>query len=115
MPMRSRWGFRMAALAMLVAGVLVGRVAFSGKAPEQPALPPAPPTATLIENKATLELTHKLLNDALGARTWTMKDHERIAPLFYSLRTEQKIEILKKVGAALDAKQLKVERGARLF
>ena len=112
MPTRTRWGFKVAAALVLATGLLLGaRVALSQKG--QPA-PPVSPTV-IYENKAQVEATHKLVDAAISAKRWTMKDHDEIVPLFNGLRTEQKIEILKKVGAALDSKQLKLEKGARLF
>ncbi len=46
---------------------------------------------------------------------WTAKDREQILPLFHQLRTEQKVEILRKIAAAIEAKKLVVDKGVHLF
>jgi hypothetical protein len=122
MPMHSRTGWKVTAALVLVAGLLVGRAALSGKvadpAPaaqaQAPAAAVAVPAAQLgCDNQAALDNTHKVLNQIIEARRWTAKDHDRIAPLFYSLHTEQKVEILRKFSAAFD--RIKIDKGARLF
>jgi hypothetical protein len=113
--------------ALLVGGVvlagalLFARSAFSGKATDTAGSAPintgpSPmPAAGGCDTGASFEMAQKLVGQVIDAKRWTAKDHERIAPLFYQLRTEQKIEILRRVGAALDSRRLVLEKGARLF
>jgi hypothetical protein len=113
--------------ALLVGGVvlagalLFARSAFSGKATDTGASAPintgpSPmPAAGGCDTGASFEMAQKLVGQVIDARRWTAKDHERIAPLFYQLRTDQKVEILKRVGTALDSRKLVLEKGARLF
>lgn len=108
--------------AVVLVGALLGtRLAFSGKATDTGnAAPintgPSPmPSPSGCDNAPNFEQAQKMINAVLERKKWTLKDHEQIAPLFYSLHTEQKIEILKKVGVALDSRKLVVEKGARLF
>ena len=106
---------------VLVAALFVTRAAFSGKASDTGSSPPVNtgpspmPAPGGCDNAPSLELAQKLVNAVIEKKKWTMKDHEQIAPLFYGLHTDQKIEILKKVGAALDSRKLAIEKGARLF
>src|SRR5678816_3505499 len=105
----------------LVVVVFGARVAFSGKASDTGSTPPVNtgpspmPSPVGCDNAPNFELAQKLVNGVIEAKKWTAKDHERIAPLFYGLHTDQKIELLKKVGAALDSRKLVIEKGARLF
>jgi hypothetical protein len=101
---------------------LVGtRAAFSGKSTDSGGgapinTGPSPmPSPGGCDNSPSFELAQKLVNQVIENKKWTAKDHEKIAPLFYGLHTDQKVEILKKVGAALDSRKLVVEKGARLF
>jgi hypothetical protein len=106
---------------VLVGALLATRVAFSGKATDTGGAPPVNtgpspmPAPGGCDNAPSFELAQKLVNGVIDAKKWTMKDHEKIAPLFYGLHTDQKIELLKKVGAALDSRHLVIEKGARLF
>jgi hypothetical protein len=106
---------------VLVAAVFATRVAFSGKASDTGSTPPVNtgpspmPGPMGCDNAPSFELAQKLITTVIEAKKWTAKDHERIAPLFYGLHTDQKIEILRKVGAALDSRKLVIEKGARLF
>jgi hypothetical protein len=111
----SRWGWKTVAGVALVAGAFCGgKVAFSGK-PNEPALMiPAPPRL-ICESRPTIELAHRIVNEAIQAKTWTRRDQERATPIFNSLRTQQKIQLLEKIAAAIERKQLRVEKGARLF
>jgi hypothetical protein len=99
----------------LVAGAFCGgKVAFSGKPPEYP--PPQPPVShNVCDTKGNLEATHKLVARVLETKVWTRKDQQAIAPLFYSLHSWERIQVIQKIGAALNKGQLKVEKGARLF
>jgi hypothetical protein len=108
--------------AVVLVGALTGtRLAFSGKATDTGnAAPintgPSPmPQPGGCDNSPQFEQAQKLVNAVIEKKKWTAKDHEQIAPLFYSLHTDQKIEILKKVGAALDSRKMVVEKGSRLF
>ena len=121
---RSKTGLLMGAVVggVFVLGTLLGtRVAVSGKASDSGAAAavntgPSPmPTPSGCDNAPSFELAQKLVAQVIDTKRWTAKDHEKIAPLFYGLHTDQKIEILKKVGAALDSRHLVVEKGARLF
>jgi hypothetical protein len=108
--------------AVFVLGTLLGtRVAFSGKVTDSgggtpvntgPSPMPAPAGC---DNGPSFDLAQKLVSQVIENKKWTQKDHEKIAPLFYGLHTDQKVEILKKVGVALDSRKLVVEKGARLF
>jgi hypothetical protein len=106
---------------VLVGALLFARAALSGKATDTGgAAPintgPSPmPAAGGCDNGSSFDMAQKLVGQVIDAKRWTAKDHERIAPLFYQLRTEQKIEILKRVGTALDSHRLVLEKGARLF
>ena len=106
---------------VLVGALLATRVAFSGKASDTGGgapvnTGPSPmPSPAGCDNAPSFDLAQKLVSTVIDAKRWTAKDHEKIAPLFYGLHTDQKIEILKKVGAALDSRRLVVEKGARLF
>jgi hypothetical protein len=117
---RSRTGIVLGG-AVLVGALLFGRAAFSGKATDTAGTAPintgpSPmPAAGTVETGASYELAQKLVSQVIEGRRWTAKDHERISPLFYQLRTDQKIEILKRVGTALDSRRLVLEKGARLF
>ena len=117
---RARWG-ALAGTAVLVGALLAARVAVSGKISDTAGSPPintgpSPmPTIGGTDNAASFELAQKMVSQVIDGRRWTMKDHERIAPLFYGLHTDQKIEILKRVGAAVDGHRLVLEKGARLF
>jgi uncharacterized protein (DUF1499 family) len=73
------------------------------------------PAPSGCDNAPSFDLAQKLVGTVIEKKKWTAKDHEQIAPLFYGLHTDQKIEILKKVGAALDSRKLVIEKGARLF
>jgi hypothetical protein len=121
---RSKTGLLLGAVVggVFVLGTLLGtRVAVSGKATDSgggapvntgPSPMPAPAGC---DNGPSFELAQKMVAQVIETKRWTAKDHERIAPLFFGLHTDQKIEILKKVGAALDTRRLVVEKGARLF
>jgi hypothetical protein len=106
---------------VLVGGLLGARVAFSGKTSDTAgAAPintgPSPmPAPGGCDNAPSFELAERLVIGVIEAKRWTQKDHEKIAPLFYGLHTDQKIEILKRVGVALDSHRLVLEKGARLF
>jgi hypothetical protein len=120
---RSRLGLAPLLLGgiVLVGGLLAARVAVSGKVTDTAgAAPintgPSPmPSVGGCENAASFELAQKLVGQVIDAHRWTNKDHEKIAPLFYGLHTDQKIEILRRVGAAVDSHRLVLEKGARLF
>ncbi|HVZ75258.1 MAG TPA: hypothetical protein VHJ20_22930 [Polyangia bacterium] len=121
---RSKTGLLLGAVVggVFVLGTLLGtRVAVSGKVTDSgggapvntgPSPMPAPGGC---DNAPSYDLAQKLVGQVIDAKKWTQKDHEKIAPLFYGLHTDQKIEILKRVGAALDSRRLVVEKGARLF
>jgi hypothetical protein len=117
---RSRMGWLAGGLVLTVA-LLCARVAVSGKASDTGGPGPIPtgpspmPNAGTCDNSQSFELAQKLVAQVIENKRWTAKDHEKIAPLFYGLHTEQKIEILKRVGAALDSKRLVLEKGSRLF
>ena len=118
---RSRMGLLIGGVA-LVGALLAARVAVSGKmtdtansAPVNTGPSPMPSVGAGCDNAASFELAQRLVSQVIEARRWTSKDHEKIAPLFYGLHTEQKIEILKRVGAAVDSHHLVLEKGARLF
>lgn len=117
---RGKYGALVGGL-VLVGALLAARVAVSGKVSDTAgAAPintgPSPmPAASGCDNGASFDLAQKLVGQVIDAHRWTAKDHEKIAPLFYGLRTEQKIEILKRVGAALDSHRLTLEKGSRLF
>jgi hypothetical protein len=117
---RPRMGFLLGGV-VLVGALLATRVAFSGKISDTgggapvntgPSPMPAP---NGCDNMPSFELASKLVAQVIEAKRWTAKDHERISPLFHSLRTEQKIEILRKIGAALDSHKLVLEKGTRIF
>jgi hypothetical protein len=117
---RSRMGLFVGGVVLLGA-LLAARVAVSGKmtdtagsAPVNTGPSPMPSTAG-GDSAANFELAQRLINQVIDSKRWTAKDHERIAPLFYGLHTDQKIEILKKVGVAVDSHRLVLEKGARLF
>jgi hypothetical protein len=108
--------------AVVLAGALLAtRVAVSGKLSDTGGTPPVNtgpspmPSIGGADNTASFELAQRLVAEVIEAHRWTAKDHEKIAPLFYGLHTDQKIEILKRVGAAVDAHRLVLEKGARLF
>jgi hypothetical protein len=108
--------------AVVLVGALLGtRMAFSGKATDTGAAQPintgpSPmPSPGGCDNAPSFEEAQRLVGAVLERKKWTSKDREQIAPLFFSLHTEQKIEILKKIGVALDSRRLVVEKGARLF
>jgi hypothetical protein len=117
---RSRLGL-LAGGAVLVGALLAARVAVSGKMTDTSgAAPintgPSPmPAAGGCDTGASFELAQRLVAQVIESRRWTAKDHEKIAPLFYGLHTDQKIEILRHVGAAIDSHRLVLEKGARLF
>jgi hypothetical protein len=115
MSTRSRWGLKFVAGLALVAGAFCGgKVAFSGKPPEYP--PPQPPiTHNVCDNKGNLETAHRLVAKVLETKVWTRRDQQTIGPLFQSLRSWERIELIQKIGAALNKGQLKVEKGARMF
>ena len=121
MKTRSRMGLVFASGVVLVGALLAARVAVSGKLSDTGSPPPVNtgpspmPSPPGCDNTASFELAQRLVAQVIEARRWTSKDHERIAPLFYGLHTDQKIEILKRVGAAVDAHRLALEKGARLF
>lgn len=96
---------------VLTGGLLIGRVAVSQKA--APAA--ATVTAKAPSNSPALEKAHKVIGQILEAGRWTAKDHDQVQVVFGPLHTEQKIEIIRKVAAAIDNKKLVVEKGARLF
>jgi hypothetical protein len=117
---RSRWGLLVGGVA-LAGALLATRVAVSGRVSDTAGTPPintgpSPmPSIGGSDNAASYELAQRLVGQVIDARRWTAKDHEKIAPLFYGLHTDQKIEILRRVGAAVDAHHLVLEKGARLF
>jgi hypothetical protein len=106
---------------VLAGALLVARVAVSGKVSDTGGAPPVNtgpspmPSIGGVDNAASFELAQRLVGQVIDAHRWTAKDHEKIAPLFYGLHTDQKIEILKRVGAAVDGHRLVLEKGARLF
>jgi hypothetical protein len=117
---RSRFGALLGG-AVLVSALLAARVAVSGKVTDTAGnapvnTGPSPmPSVGGIDNGASFELAQRLVGQVIDAHRWTAKDHEKIAPLFYGLHTDQKIEILRRVGAAVDTHRLVLEKGARLF
>src|SRR5882672_8085348 len=106
---------------VLVGALLAARVAVSGKMTDTSGKAPVNtgpspmPSAGTSDDGASFDLAQRLVGQVIDTHRWTAKDHEKIAPLFYGLHTEQKIEILKRVGAAIDAHRLVLEKGARLF
>jgi uncharacterized protein (DUF1499 family) len=117
---RSRSGTLIGGL-VLVGALLATRAAFSGKASDTLGnapmnTGPSPmPTMPGCDNAPSFELAVRMVGQVIEGKRWTAKDHDKIAPLFYGLHTDQKIEILKKVGAAVDSHRLVLEKGARLF
>jgi hypothetical protein len=117
---RSKLGLLTAGV-VLVGGLLAARVAVSGKITDTAGSPPVNtgpspmPAVGGADNGASFELAQRLVAQVIDTHRWTAKDHEKIAPLFYGLHTDQKIEILKRVGAAVDSHRLVLEKGARLF
>jgi hypothetical protein len=117
---RSRMGFLLGC-AVLVGSLLGARVAFSGKVSDTAgagpvATGPSPmPEPNGCQDTQSFDLAQKLVAQVIDAHRWTARDHERIGPLFHSLRTDQKIEILKRIGAALDSHRLVLEKGTRIF
>ncbi|HEX3697165.1 MAG TPA: hypothetical protein VH374_17450 [Polyangia bacterium] len=98
-----------------LAGVLIGaRVAVSQKA-----APSVAPTRTspVCEKCAAmaLEKAHKAVDLVVETGHWTKADHDKVGPLFHTLHTDQKIELLRKIGGLIDQKKLVVDKGARLF
>jgi hypothetical protein len=107
---------------VLVGALSATRLAFSGKVSDTSIPPPIntgpspmPAAGNACDTTASYEMAQKLVGQVIDTHRWTGKDHEKIAPLFYQLRTDQKIDILKRVGAALDSRRLVIEKGARLF
>lgn len=106
---------------VLTGALLAARVAVSGKITDTAGTPPintgpSPmPAVGGNDNAASFELAQRLVAQVIDSHRWAAKDHEKIAPLFYGLHTDQKIEILKRVGAAVDSHRLVLEKGARLF
>src|SRR6185295_12786646 len=80
----------------LVVVVFGARVAFSGKVSDTGSTPPVNtgpspmPSSMGCDNAPNFELAQKLITGVIEAKRWTAKDHERIAPLFYGLHTDQK-------------------------
>jgi hypothetical protein len=118
---RSRTGLLVGGV-VLVGALLATRVAFSGKASDTAATPPVntgpspmPAIGGNCDNAPSFELAQKLVGQVIETKRWTARDRERISPLFFGLHTEQKIEILKRVGAALDSHKLVLEKGTRRF
>jgi hypothetical protein len=117
---RSKAGL-LVGVCVLVGALLAARVAVSGKMTDTTSAPPVNtgpspmPSAGACDTSASYELAQRLVGQVIDGRRWTAKDHERIAPLFYGLHTDQKIEILKRVGNAIDSHRLVLEKGARLF
>ena len=117
---RSRFGLLVGGV-VLVGALLAARVAVSGKVTDTAGSPPintgpSPmPAVGGSDDAASYDLAQRLVAQVIDARRWTAKDHEKIAALFYGLHTDQKIEILKRVGAAIDSHRLVLEKGARLF
>jgi hypothetical protein len=103
-----------AGLALVAGAFCGGKVAFSGKPPEYPAPMPAM-SHNVCDTRSNLEATHRLVAKVLEKKVWTRRDQQTIAPLFQSLHTWERIELLQKIGAALKKGDLKVEKGARLF
>ena len=97
---------------VLIGGLLIGRVAVSQKA-----APGANTVATraACANPAALERAQKVVGTIIDNGRWTVKDHDQVQLVFGSLHTEQKIEIIKRVAAAIDSKKLVLEKGAHLF
>jgi hypothetical protein len=108
---RSRLALVMFAV-VLAGGLLIGRVAVSQKAttPGTVALPTRPPG-----NSPAAEKAHKVVNQIIDVGHWTAKDYEQVHLVFAPLHNDQKLEILRKVAAAIDAKKLVIEKGVRLF
>jgi len=114
---RTKLGFLTVGLTL--AGVLIGaRVAISQKAAPAATAAAAP---AAVSNKCercdamAVEKAQKAVSMIVEAGHWTKADHDKVGPLFHTLHTEQKIEILKRVGALIDQKKLVVDKGARLF
>ena len=112
MSKRSKFGYLTAGL-VLVGGLLACSVALSEKAPATIQVAAAPRPCG--DNPMVLEKAQKLVAASIESGRWTSKDHDQIRTLFHQLKTEQKLEIMRKVAAAFDAKKLTVEKGAHLF
>jgi hypothetical protein len=101
---------------VLAAFVLLGGLTFGGVALSQK--PPAPITVAtsggqrLCENPAVAEKAHKVVAAAIETGRWTKADHEQLRPLFHQLKTEQKVELLRKIAAA---KKLTIDKGTPLL
>lgn len=110
MSKRSKLGYVMGA-AVLAGGLLIGGVALSEKAPA---------AITVVgtagkgccENPMINEKAVKVVSAAIEAGRWTKNDHEMLRPLFHQLKTDQKIELLKKLAAT---KKLTIDKGTPLL
>lgn len=106
----SKLGYALAALVLL-GGLLVGGVAVSQKAPT-PITVVGAGGARLCENPAVAEKAHKVVTAAIETGRWTKADHEQLHQLFHQLKTDQKVELLRKIAAA---KKLTVDKGTPLL
>jgi hypothetical protein len=97
---------------VLSGGLLIGGVAVSQKTAPGPA---AVAVRQTCNNPAALEKAHKVVSQIIDVGRWTAKDHDQVQLVFAPLHNDQKLEILRKVAAAIDSKKLIVEKGARLF
>jgi uncharacterized protein YabE (DUF348 family) len=104
---RSKLGFVIS--GFVLAGVLLaGGVALSQKTVNVATRPGC-------DNAPALEKASKAVSQIIESGRWTNKDHDQIRPLLHFLHTEQKIELMRKVAAAIQAKKLVLEKGAHLF
>lgn len=94
---------------IVLAGVLLaGGVALSQKTVMVAA-------RTGCDNAPALEKASKAVSQVIDSGHWTSKDHDQLRPLLHFLHTEQKIELMRKVSAAIQAKKLVLDKGAHLF
>lgn len=110
MTKRSKLGYVMAGFVLL-GGLLVGGAALSQKAPAAITVVNTG-GQRLCENPAVAEKAHKVVAAAIEAGRWTKADHEQIRLLFHQLKTEQKVELLRKLAAA---RKLTVDKGTPLL
>ena len=110
MTKRSKLGYVISA-GVLLGGLLVGGVAVSQKAPGAITVVSGG-GQRLCENPEATEKAHKVVQAAIEAGRWTKNDHDQLRPLFLHLKTEQKVELLRKLSTA---KNLNVDRGTPLL
>jgi hypothetical protein len=123
MQKHSRFGWKLAGSVLVLAVAMLGaRAAFSSKPADAPpkaaaatAQPQAQAPAGCCDTTRSFEEAHALISRAIDAKRWTVKDHQNLAPIFHSLRTEQKIELIRKMAGAVDAHKITIEKGAHLF